>query len=159
MQEQGQAKHYGCYLRSQVSSSESFTCDALDAEMGSNFLKYSLFLTADFCVAIWDSAAESARLGQQLHPVGQAEEQGHRDPPLPTCCQCSHPSPPPCALLAQQVCTQHTGQGTCLNRREFRAAGSHKCFSNLVCIEIRTSGHHFLSGNCQQPKATNQKWL
>lgn len=105
MQEQGQAKHYGCYLRSQVSSSESFTCDALDAEMGSNFLKYSLFLTADFCVAIWDSAAESARLGQQLHPVGQAEEQGHRDPPLPTCCQCSHPSPPPCALLAQQVCT------------------------------------------------------
>lgn len=32
------------------------------------------------------SAAESARLGQQLCPVGQTEEQGQREtPPLPTC--------------------------------------------------------------------------
>lgn len=51
MQEQRQTKQYSLYMRAQISSLENFTCAALDAEMGSTSLKYSPFLTADFCVA------------------------------------------------------------------------------------------------------------
>lgn len=38
MQEQDRPNNYSFYLRSQVPSTESFTCDALDVEMGRNFL-------------------------------------------------------------------------------------------------------------------------